>query len=92
MILDSLVSVLVVLDVLVALLEAVEGSVVVEVVVFVAAVAAAVVAAEVVDVAVVKSSSFLKRRRCPCIDVAGTFLYKIRHKRQIVIHRIKVKC
>lgn len=91
MILDSLVSVLVVLDVLVALLGAVEGSVVVEVV-EVLVVAAAVVAAEVVDVAVVKSSSFLKRRRSPCIDVAGTFLYKIRHKRQIVIHRIKVKC
>lgn len=53
------------------------GSVVAEVAVvavFVAAVAAAVVAAEVVDVAVVKSSGFLKRRRCPCIDVAGTFL------------------
>lgn len=91
MILDSLVSVLVVLDVLVALLGAVEGSVVVEVV-EVLVVAEVVVAAEVAVVAVVKSSSFLKRRRCPCIDVAGTFLYKIRHKRQIVIHRIKVKC
>ena len=72
-ILDSLVSVLVVLDVLVALLGAV-GSVVAVVAVVAVFVAAVAVVAAAADVAVVKSSGFLKRRRCPCIDVAGTFL------------------
>lgn len=66
---DSLVSVLVVLVVLVALLGAV-GSVVAEV-------AEVVVVVEVAAVAVVvavKSSSFLKRRRCvPALMLQGLF-------------------
>jgi hypothetical protein len=81
---------LVVLVALVALLEAV-GSVVVEVAevaVFVAeVVVAAEVAAVVADVAAVKYLGFLKE--VPAC--AGTFLYCIRHKGQIVVHRIKVK-
>lgn len=48
---------------------------------------AAEVAAAVADVAGVKDSSLLKK--VPACT--GTFLYCIRHKRQIVIHRIKVK-
>jgi hypothetical protein len=78
---------LVVLVALVALLEAV-GSVVAEVAVFVAeVVVAAEVAAVVADVAAVKYLGFLKE--VPAC--AGTFLYCIRHKGQIVVHRIKVK-
>ncbi|WP_412760933.1 hypothetical protein [Peribacillus frigoritolerans] len=63
----------------------------------VAAVAVAVVvdadaaegAAVVADVAVVKVSDLLKKSPC---GAAGTFLYCIRHKRQIVVHRMIVKC
>lgn len=44
-------------------------------------------AAVVADVAAVKYPGFLKK--VPACT--GTFLYIIRHKRQIVIHRIKVK-
>lgn len=83
-----MVSVLVVLVALVALLGAV-GSVVAEVVGSVAEVAdAAEVAADVADVAAVKYPDFLKE--VPACT--GTFLYGIRHKGQIVVHRIKVKC
>ena len=54
-----------------------------------AAEGAAVVAdvVDVADVAAVKYPGFLKE--VPACT--GTFLYIIRHKRQIVIHRIKVK-
>ena len=55
-----------------------------------AAEGAAVVAdvADVADVVAVKVSGLIKKSPC---GTAGTFLYIIRHKRQIVIHRIKVK-
>ncbi|WP_411836523.1 hypothetical protein [Peribacillus simplex] len=46
-------------------------------------------AAVVADVADVKVSGLLKKSPC---GAAGTFLYCIRHKGQIVVHRIKVKC
>lgn len=49
----------------------------------------AAVVADVADVAAVKVSGLLKKSPC---GVAGTFLYCIRHKGQIVVHRIKVKC
>jgi hypothetical protein len=49
---------------------------------------AAAVAAVVADVAGVKYPGFLKE--VPAC--AGTFLYSMRHKGQIVVHRIKVKC
>ncbi|AMM94582.1 hypothetical protein ABES08_08475 [Peribacillus simplex] len=82
---------MVVLVALVALLGAV-GSVVAGVVEVVGSVAevvvAAAVAAVVADVAAVKYPGFLKE--VPAC--AGTFLYSIRHKGQIVVHRIKVKC
>ncbi|MDV7764694.1 hypothetical protein [Peribacillus sp. CSMR9] len=82
---------MVVLVALVALLGAV-GSVVAGVVGVVGSVAevvvAAAVAAVVADVAAVKYPGFLKE--VPAC--AGTFLYSIRHKGQIVVHRIKVKC
>jgi hypothetical protein len=82
---------LVVLVALVALLGPV-GSVVAEVAEVVGSVAevvvAAAVAAVVADVAAVKYPGFLKE--VPAC--AGTFLYSIRHKGQIVVHRIKVKC
>ncbi|SNT46633.1 hypothetical protein SAMN05444672_12836 [Bacillus sp. OK838] len=82
---------MVVLVALVALLGAV-GSVVAEVAEVVGSVAevvvVAAVAAVVADVAAVKYPGFLKE--VPAC--AGTFLYSIRHKGQIVIHRIKVKC
>ena len=45
-----------------------------------------VVVADVADVAAVKVSGLLKKGPC---GAAGTFLYSIRHKRQIVVHRIK---
>lgn len=41
----------------------------------------------VADVAAVKVSGLLKKGPCG----AGTFLYCIRHKRQIVVHRMIVK-
>ncbi len=82
---------MVVLVALVALLGAV-GSVDAEVVEVVGSVAevvvAAAVAADVADVAAVKYPDFLKE--VPACT--GTFLYCIRHKGQIVVHRIKVKC
>lgn len=46
------------------------------------------VAAVVADVAAVKVSGLLKKSPC---GAAGTFLYGIRHKRQIVVHRMIVK-
>ncbi|KOR85903.1 hypothetical protein AM233_19110 [Bacillus sp. FJAT-22058] len=46
-------------------------------------------AAVVADVAAVKVSGLLKKSPC---GAAGTFLYCIRHKRQIVVHRMIVKC
>ncbi|MFJ7995066.1 hypothetical protein ACIQY5_23385 [Peribacillus frigoritolerans] len=49
---------------------------------------AAAGAAVVADVAAVKVSDLLKKS--PCV-AAGTFLYSIRHKRQIVVHRMIVK-
>ncbi len=49
---------------------------------------AAADAAVVADVADVKVSGLLKKSPC---GAAGTFLYFIRHKRQIVVHRIEVK-
>ncbi|WP_176474857.1 hypothetical protein [Peribacillus simplex] len=49
---------------------------------------AAADAAVVADVADVKVSGLLKKSPC---GAAGTFLYGIRHKRQIVVHRIEVK-
>lgn len=49
---------------------------------------AAAAAAVVADVADVKVSGLLKKSPC---GAAGTFLYFIRHKRQIVVHRIEVK-
>ncbi|MDR4924742.1 hypothetical protein [Peribacillus simplex] len=49
---------------------------------------AAADAAVVADVADIKVSGLLKKSPC---DAAGTFLYCIRHKRQIVVHRIEVK-
>lgn len=42
----------------------------------------------VADVAAVKVSGLLKKGPC---GAAGTFLYGIRHKRQIVVHRMIVK-
>ncbi|MCM3673844.1 hypothetical protein M3699_08095 [Peribacillus simplex] len=45
-------------------------------------------AAVVADVAPVKVSGLLKKSPC---GAAGTFLYCIRHKGQIAVHRIKVK-
>lgn len=48
----------------------------------------AAVVADVADVAAVKVSGLLKKSPC---GAAGTFLYGIRHKRQIVVHRIEVK-
>lgn len=45
-------------------------------------------AAVVADVAAVKVSGLLKKSPC---GAAGTFLYSIRHKRQIVVHRMIVK-
>ncbi|MDP9739223.1 UNVERIFIED_ORG: hypothetical protein QFZ59_001053 [Bacillus sp. B2I3] len=42
----------------------------------------------VADVAAVKVSGLLKKSPC---GAAGTFLYGIRHKRQIVVHRMIVK-
>ncbi|WP_413022432.1 hypothetical protein [Peribacillus frigoritolerans] len=50
--------------------------------------AGAAVVADVADVAAVKVSGLLKKSPC---GAAGTFLYGIRHKRQIVVHRIEVK-
>ncbi|WP_413003348.1 hypothetical protein [Peribacillus frigoritolerans] len=41
----------------------------------------------VADVAAVKVSGLLKKSPC---GAAGTFLYGIRHKRQIVVHRMIV--
>ncbi|MFE4075338.1 hypothetical protein [Peribacillus sp. YIM B13477] len=52
------------------------------------AAADAAVVADVADVADVKVSGLLKKSPC---GAAGTFLYFIRHKRQIVVHRIEVK-
>lgn len=69
---------------LVALVAAVAAVVVVAVVDADAAEVAAVVAV----VAPVKYPGFLKE--VPAC--AGTFLYSMRHKGQIVVHRIKVKC
>lgn len=45
-------------------------------------------AAVVADVAAVKVSGLLKKSPCGAV---GTFLYGIRHKRQIVVHRMIVK-
>lgn len=45
-------------------------------------------AAVVADVAAVKVSGLLKKSPCGAV---GTFLYSIRHKRQIVVHRMIVK-
>lgn len=56
-------------------------------VVAVVAVAVADAAEVVADVAAVKYPGFLK----VVPACTGTFLYIIRHKRQIVIHRIRVK-
>ncbi|CAH0283511.1 hypothetical protein SRABI96_04045 [Peribacillus sp. Bi96] len=44
-------------------------------------------AAVVVDVAAIKDSGLLNKSPCMCRD----FSYCNRHKRQIVVHRIKVK-
>ncbi|WP_454861749.1 hypothetical protein [Peribacillus frigoritolerans] len=51
------------------------------------AAADAAVVADVADVAAVKVSGLLKKSPC---GAAGTFLYGIRHKRQIVVHRMIV--
>jgi hypothetical protein len=55
------------------------------------AVADADAAAVAAVVAVVAAVKFQVIKKSPC-GAAGTFLYCIRHKRQIVVHRIKVKC
>lgn len=70
-------------------LAALVAAVAVVVVVVVVDADAAADAAVVADVADIKVSGLLKKSPC---GAAGTFLYCIRHKRQIVVHRIEVKC